>query len=150
MQYRRLLKTLHHLRTEVLEPAPGLLTEILANLEAAGERGAVRSLLSGRRGAYLGGLAAATAAGAAAGAIVLANRARKRVRLAASARSRGCPRRRLSSAGLPPKGSSSIWQSTGLQNRRLGVRVPPALLAPPRSSGTSRCTGSEIVQLGWR
>ena len=82
VQYRRLLKTLHHLRTEVLEPAPGLLTEILANLEAAGERGAVRSLLSGRRGAYLGGLAAATAAGAAAGAIVLANRARKRVRLA--------------------------------------------------------------------
>jgi hypothetical protein len=39
-------------------------------------------MLSGRRGAYLGGLAAATAAGAAAGAIVLANRARKRVRLA--------------------------------------------------------------------
>jgi hypothetical protein len=82
VQYRRLLKTLHHLRTEVLEPAPGMFTEILANLEAAGERGAVRSLLSGRRGAYLGGLAAATAAGAAAGAIVLANRARKRVRLA--------------------------------------------------------------------
>ena len=82
VQHRRLLKTLHHLRTEVLAPAPGLLTEILANIEAAGERGAVRSLLSGRRGAYLGGLAAATAAGAAAGVIVLANRARKRVRLA--------------------------------------------------------------------
>jgi hypothetical protein len=82
VQYRRVLRTLHHLRTEVLEPAPGLLTEILANLEAAGERGAVRSLLSGRRGAYIGGLAAATAAGAAAGAIVLASRARKRVRLA--------------------------------------------------------------------
>ena len=27
-----------------------------------------------------------------------------------------------------PEGSSSIWQSSGLQNRRLGVRVPPALL----------------------
>ena len=82
VQYRRVLRTLHHLRTEVLEPAPGLLTEILANLEAAGERGAVRSLLSGRRGAYIGGIAAATAAGAAAGAIVLASRARKRMRLA--------------------------------------------------------------------
>src|SRR5437660_309964 len=82
VQYRRLLKTLHHLRTEVLEPAPGLLAEILASIEAAGERGAVRSLLTGGRGAYLGGIAAATAAGAAAGAIVLANRARKRVRLA--------------------------------------------------------------------
>jgi preprotein translocase subunit SecE len=29
---------------------------------------------------------------------------------------------------MPAEGSSSIWQSTGLQNRRLGVRVPPALL----------------------
>ena len=34
------------LRTEVLEPAPGLLAEILATLEEAGERHAVRSLLT--------------------------------------------------------------------------------------------------------
>src|SRR5438874_439430 len=39
----------------------------------------------------------------------------------------GYPRRQ-STGAQPPKGSSSIWQSTGLQNRRLGVRVPPALL----------------------
>ncbi|MBV9952365.1 MAG: hypothetical protein JO291_10475 [Acidimicrobiia bacterium] len=79
VQYRKLLRTLRTLRTEVLEPAPGLLAEILANVEAAGERHAVRSLLSGRRVAYLGGLAAATAAGAGA-AIVIATRS-KRARL---------------------------------------------------------------------
>ena len=81
-QYRKLLRALHQLRTEVLEPAPGLLADILVSLEAAGERRAMRHLLSGRRAAYVGGIAAATAAGAA-GAIVLASRARHRkVRLA--------------------------------------------------------------------
>ena len=65
VQYRKLLRALHNLRTEVLEPAPGLLPEILAHLEAAGERHAVRSMLTGRRLAYAGGIAAATAAGAA-------------------------------------------------------------------------------------
>jgi hypothetical protein len=78
VQYRKLLRSLHNLRTEVLEPAPGTLTSILANLEAAGERGAIRSMLSGRRAAYAGGIALATAAAGAAGAIVLANRARRR------------------------------------------------------------------------
>jgi hypothetical protein len=82
VQYRRLLRALHHLRTEVLEPAPGLLTGILTHLEQAGERGAVRSILSGRRAAYVGGIAVATAAAGAAGAIVLATRGRRRVRLA--------------------------------------------------------------------
>jgi hypothetical protein len=77
VQYRKLLKALHLLRTEVLEPAPGLLTDILAGLEAAGERRAIRSILSGRAAAYAGGIAAATAAGAV-GAILLAQRARER------------------------------------------------------------------------
>jgi len=76
VQYRRLLKAMRALRTEVLEPSPGLLAEILATIEEAGERHAIRSLLSGRRAAYLGGLAAATAAGAA-GAIVLATRSKR-------------------------------------------------------------------------
>jgi anti-sigma factor RsiW len=78
VQYRKLLKALHQLRTEVLEPAPGLVSDILASLEAAGERGAIRSLLAGRRAAYVGGIAAATVAGATAGALVLASRARQR------------------------------------------------------------------------
>jgi hypothetical protein len=80
-QYRKLLRALRALRTEVLAPAPGLLPEILAYLEEAGERSAIRSVLTGRRAAYLGGIAAATAAGAA-GAIVLASRSRRRMPLA--------------------------------------------------------------------
>ena len=75
VQYRKVLRALRSLRTEVLEPAPGLLTDILAGLEEAGERQAIRSLLTGRRVAYFGGIAAATAAGAA-GAL-LAARSRK-------------------------------------------------------------------------
>jgi hypothetical protein len=82
VQYRKLLRALHNLRTEVLEPAPGMVADILAYIEEAGERSAVRSMLKGRRVAYVGGIAAATAAGAA-GAILFAAKARKgRVRLA--------------------------------------------------------------------
>jgi len=81
VQYRKLLKALHSLRTEVLEPAPGTLTGILAHLEAAGERGAIRSLLHGRKAAYVGGIAVATAA-AGAGAIVLLGRGKRRVKVA--------------------------------------------------------------------
>jgi len=81
VQYRKLLKALHALRTQVLEPAPGLLSDILANIEAAGERRAIRSLVQGRYIAYAGGIAAATAAGAV-GAVLLARRVRD-TRLAA-------------------------------------------------------------------
>jgi len=82
VQYRKLLRALHNLRTEVLEPAPGLVSDILAHIEEVGERHAVRSMLRGRRVAYVGGIAAATAAGAA-GAILFASRVRKsKVRLA--------------------------------------------------------------------
>ena len=79
-QQRRILRVLHTLRTEYLEPAPGFVPEVLAAIEAAGERRAMHHLLNGRRVAYVGGIAAATAAGAA-GAII-ASRARRRVRLA--------------------------------------------------------------------
>ena len=53
VQYRKLLRALHNLRTEVLEPAPGMVADILAYIEEAGERRAVRSMLSGRRAARL-------------------------------------------------------------------------------------------------
>lgn len=76
VQYRKLLRALRNLRTEVLEPRPGLLPEILANLEAAGERRALRSMLTGRRLAYAGSIAAATAAGAA-GMLLYATRAKR-------------------------------------------------------------------------
>ena len=81
VQYRKLLKALHNLRTEVLEPAPGTLSGIFARIESAGERGAIRSLLNNRKAAYVGGLAVATAA-AGAGAIVLMGRTKRRVRAA--------------------------------------------------------------------
>ena len=81
VHYRKLLRALHALRTEVLEPAPGLLADLLEALEEAGERRAIRSVLNGRRVAYVGGIAAATAA-AAGGAIVIAGRARRRLPLA--------------------------------------------------------------------
>ena len=78
-QYRKLLRALRTLRTDVLTPAPGLVTGVLAAIEEAGERHAIRSLLHGRRVAYVGGIAvAATAAGAGA-AIVLASRRGKRL-----------------------------------------------------------------------
>jgi len=75
--YRRLLRALHELRTEVLLPPPGAVAGCLAALAGAGERRAGAALLSGHRGAYVGGLAvAATAAGAGA-ALVLATRKRR-------------------------------------------------------------------------
>ncbi len=83
VQYRKLLRALHHLRTEVLEPAPGLLPEILATLEAAGERHALRSMLTGRRLAYAGGIAAAPPPPGPPGALLLATRG-KRLPAAAS------------------------------------------------------------------
>ena len=81
VQYRKVLRALRTLRTEVLEPAPGLLADILATVSESGERHAVRQLLSGRRVAYVGGIAAATAAGAA-GAVAIALSRRSRLRLA--------------------------------------------------------------------
>lgn len=81
-QYRKLIKALKLLRSEVLMPAPGFLNDVLVSLEEAGERGGLRLLLGGRKAAYAGGLAMATAAGAA-GVIVLVNWSRqRRIRLA--------------------------------------------------------------------
>jgi hypothetical protein len=82
VQYRKLLRALHTLRTDVLEPSPGLLSSVLANLEEVGERGAIRSLILGRRAAYVGGLAVATVAAGAAGTLVLISRSRRAPRVA--------------------------------------------------------------------
>ena len=71
VQYRKLLRALRTMRTEILEPAPGLLAEVLVGLEVAGERHALRSALHGKKVAYIGGIAAAATAAAAGGAIVL-------------------------------------------------------------------------------
>ncbi len=79
VQYKKLFRALRAMRTEVLEPSPGLLGEIFLALEEAGERGVVRSVLSGRRAAYLGGIAAAAAAAGVGGALVVATRTRRRL-----------------------------------------------------------------------
>jgi hypothetical protein len=81
-QYRKLLKALRTLRTEVLTPAPGLVSDIFATIEAAGERQAMRSAIRGRRAAYVGGIAVASVAAAGGAAIVFASRSR-RTRLSA-------------------------------------------------------------------
>jgi anti-sigma factor RsiW len=78
-RYRRMLRGLQMLRTRYLEPAPGLLAQTLAAIEQAGERQAVRSILSGRRLAFAGAIGgAAVAATAAATAVMLAHRSRRR------------------------------------------------------------------------
>lgn len=76
-RYRKLLRTMHAMGA-VADPAPpGLLAEVLAYLDEAGDRGAMRATLTGRRVAYLGGIAAATAAAGAGAAIVLVSRGRR-------------------------------------------------------------------------
>jgi hypothetical protein len=75
VRYRKLLRALHDLRTTVIQPTPGLLANILDNLGERGERRAVRSIMTGKKVAYTGGLAVATVAGVT-GALLLAGRAR--------------------------------------------------------------------------
>jgi anti-sigma factor RsiW len=81
-RYRRMLRALQQLRTRFLEPSPSLLAQTLAALEEAGERQAVRSLLSGRRLAYAGAIGGAGAACATAAALLLARSRRRSVALA--------------------------------------------------------------------
>ncbi|CAN5194379.1 hypothetical protein BH18ACT4_BH18ACT4_11970 [soil metagenome] len=77
VQYRKLLRALHALRTEVLEPAPGLVTDVLVVWEEPGDLHSFRSLPPGRWFSSFFALPSATAAGAA-GAIVLASRSSRR------------------------------------------------------------------------
>ncbi len=76
-QYRKLLRAMQSLRFDGPAAPNGLVTSVLAHVEAAGERGAVRATLTGRRVAYIGGIAAATAAAGAGAAIVLVTRGRR-------------------------------------------------------------------------
>ena len=68
VRYRKLVRNLELLRTRYIEPTPGLLGDTLAALTDAAERGAFRTIVTGRRLAYagaIGGTAVATAATAA-------------------------------------------------------------------------------------
>ncbi|HMF84510.1 MAG TPA: hypothetical protein VKI01_14665 [Acidimicrobiia bacterium] len=81
-RYRRMLRALQQLRTRFLEPSPSLLAQTLAALEEAGERQAVRSLLSGRRLAYAGAIGGAALATAGTAAALIVARSRRRAAVA--------------------------------------------------------------------
>lgn len=53
VRYRRMLRELRELRTRYLEPSPDALSRTLVSLWEAGEQRAIRSMLTGRRLAYL-------------------------------------------------------------------------------------------------
>ncbi|HRW39660.1 MAG TPA: hypothetical protein P5254_18315 [Aquihabitans sp.] len=76
-QHRKLLRAMRSLRATTLATPDGLVVDVLAQLEASGERRAVRAALTGRRAAYLGGIAAAATAAGAGAAIVLVSRGRR-------------------------------------------------------------------------
>lgn len=77
MRYRKVLRALHELRTAVIRPAPGLLADVLDGIAEKGEQRALRSIVTGRRAAYVGGLAVATVAGVT-GAVLLAGRGKSK------------------------------------------------------------------------
>jgi anti-sigma factor RsiW len=77
-RYRRMLRSLQLLRTQYLEPAPGVLSQTLAAIGEASEQRAIRSVLSGKRLAYVGAIGGAVAAAGATTAAVLVTRARRR------------------------------------------------------------------------
>ena len=81
-QYRKLLRAMQSLRVEGAAVPVGLVGAILAHVETAGERSAIRATLTGRRVVYIGGIAAAATAAGAGAAIVLATRGRRRLPLA--------------------------------------------------------------------
>ena len=61
-RYRKLLRLLNQLRSYRVEPPPGAVTDVLGSLEAAAQRRVIRSVLNGRRLAYVGAFAAPAAA----------------------------------------------------------------------------------------
>jgi anti-sigma factor RsiW len=76
-QHRKLLRAMRSLRTATDDVPPGLLVGILEQVGEAGERSAIRAALTGRRVAYLGGIAAAATAAGAGAAIVIVTRGRR-------------------------------------------------------------------------
>ena len=74
VQYRKLLRAMRGLRSEVFEPDDTLVAEVLAGLDEA-DRAGLLSAITGRRAAYLGGIAAATAAGVGTALVLVRRRA---------------------------------------------------------------------------
>jgi hypothetical protein len=74
VQYRKLLRAMRGLRSEVYQPDDTLVVEVLARLDEA-DRAGLLSVITGRRAAYLGGIAAATAAGVGTALVLVRRRA---------------------------------------------------------------------------
>jgi len=74
VQYRKLLRALRALRSEVVDPGADLLADVLAALDDHADRHGLLAAITPRRAAYLGGLAAAATAAGVGTAFVLARR----------------------------------------------------------------------------
>jgi anti-sigma factor RsiW len=70
VRYRRMLRELREMRTRFLEPSPDALSQTLAALWEAGERRAIRSMVTGRRLAYAGAVGGIVTTAAVAGVLI--------------------------------------------------------------------------------
>ena len=77
VRYRRMLRELREMRTRFLEPSPDALSQTLAALWEAGERRAIRSMVTGRRLAYAGAVGGIVTTAAVA-AVLLTLRSKRR------------------------------------------------------------------------
>jgi hypothetical protein len=71
--YRRMHRGLRALRDELLDPGPAMVDEVMTTLDEQADRHGLRAVITPKRAAYIGGIAAATAAGVGT-ALVLARR----------------------------------------------------------------------------
>jgi hypothetical protein len=74
VQYRKLLRALRSLRSELVDPGAELVADVLTALDEQTDRHGLRSVITPRRAAYLGGIAAAATAAGVGTAFVLARR----------------------------------------------------------------------------
>jgi anti-sigma factor RsiW len=84
VRYRKLVRNLELLRTRYVEPTPGLLGDTLAAITDAAERGALRTIVTGRRLAYAGAIGGTVATAATALLIARSRRRSSAPRLLAS------------------------------------------------------------------
>ena len=121
-RYRKMLRGLQLLRTRYLEPAPGLLAQTLAAIEEAGERQAVRSILSGRRLAYAGAIGGAAVAAGTAATVMIVHRSRRRT----------LPPRLTAQCG---RGPGSVPTSAGVASGAPHTRCYPFCSGPTAPGG---------------
>ncbi|MCP4434383.1 MAG: hypothetical protein GY812_02655 [Actinomycetia bacterium] len=75
VQHRRILRSMRQMRHEVIEPAPGMLADLLGEFHEAAQSRAVRSLVRRRPVAYVAALSA-LGVGAAVGIVITARHRR--------------------------------------------------------------------------